>query len=41
VVVLTLSLFPKLTQGTPHPRQLLTCHAVEYIASPWLGEANY
>jgi hypothetical protein len=41
VIVPSLGLFPKLTQNTPHPHQLLTCHGQEYIASPKAREANY
>jgi len=41
MVAPSLGLFPKLTQSTPHPHQLLTCHGQEYIASPKAREANY
>jgi hypothetical protein len=34
VVAPTLGLFAELSQGDPHPHQLLTCHAGEYIARP-------
>lgn len=41
VVAPALGFFPKLTQRTPHPQKLLTCHGQEYIASPTADETNY
>jgi len=41
MVTPALGLVAKLTQANPHPHQLLTCHAGEYIARPRGGEGNY